>query len=341
MSNGRLQGSIALIGLILALTFGCQSPRQAPRPSGADIKDVEFEFIREARLLDRAEREREEEVARRVADQVARIEAEAESNRQAQEDSRRQAASEPRRPTDPDIAAIDFGDYHALVIGNDTYTNLPHLKTAVGDARAVDELLRNDYGFTVSLLIDARRDELIDVLDRYRETLGARDNLLIYYAGHGWLDEESGRGYWLPVDAKRNRRSKWLSNADITDTLKSLLAKHVLVVADSCYSGTLTRGVDVKLRTADHLKRMATKRARVALTSGGLEPVVDKGGSGHSPFAKAFLDVLGDNHAVMDATRLFTRMRRPVMVNADQTPQYADVRNAGHDGGDFLFVRRR
>ena len=29
------------------------------------------------------------------------------------------------------------------------------------------------------------------------------------------------------------------------------------------------------------------------------------------------------------------------MVAADQTPQYADVRNAGHDGGDFLFVRKK
>ena len=28
-------------------------------------------------------------------------------------------------------------------------------------------------------------------------------------------------------------------------------------------------------------------------------------------------------------------------VAADQTPQYSDVRRAGHDGGDFLFVRRR
>ena len=44
---------------------------------------------------------------------------------------------------------------------------------------------------------------------------------------------------------------------------------------------------------------------------------------------------------VMDGTQLFSRMRRPVMVNADQSPQYADVRNAGHDGGDFLFVRKR
>jgi hypothetical protein len=29
------------------------------------------------------------------------------------------------------------------------------------------------------------------------------------------------------------------------------------------------------------------------------------------------------------------------MVNSDQMPEYADLRKAGHDGGDFLFVRRR
>jgi hypothetical protein len=29
------------------------------------------------------------------------------------------------------------------------------------------------------------------------------------------------------------------------------------------------------------------------------------------------------------------------MVVAQQTPQYADVRQAGHEGGDFLFVRKK
>ena len=86
---------------------------------------------------------------------------------------------------------------------------------------------------------------------------------------------------------------------------------------------------------------MASKWARVAITSGGLEPVADKGGGENSPFAKAFMDVLRDNVSIMDGVQLFGKMRRPVMVAADQTPQYADVRNAGHDGGDFLFVRKK
>ena len=55
----------------------------------------------------------------------------------------------------------------------------------------------------------------------------------------------------------------------------------------------------------------------------------------------AFLKALDENKGVLDGTRLFEQIRRPVMVNANQTPQYSDVRKAGHDGGDFLLVRRR
>jgi hypothetical protein len=239
------------------------------------------------------------------------------------------------------IDGIDFGSYHALIIGNNVYKHMPDLNTAVDDAKAVAGALRDTYGFKVQLLTDATRGDIIDALDSYVETLTERDNLLIYYAGHVWLSEDAGRGYWLPVDARKNRRTNWVSNATITDTLKTLQSRHVMVVADSCYSGILTRGAGAKLRTADYWKRMAEKRTRTVLTSGGLEPVADSSGGEHSPFAQAFIDTLQTNDAVMDGTQLFTKMRRPVMVAADQTPEYSDARSAGHEGGDFLFVRKR
>ncbi len=132
-----------------------------------------------------------------------------------------------------------------------------------------------------------------------------------------------------------------MSKATITDTLKTLQAKHVMVVADSCYAGTLIRGALVGLRGGDYWRRMVKKRARVALTSGGLEPVADTGGGDHSPFARAFIAALKGNDAVMDGTTLFNEVRRPVMLSANQTPEYSDVRRAGHVGGDFLFVRWR
>ena len=236
---------------------------------------------------------------------------------------------------------INFGRYYALVIGNNEYKHLPNLKTAADDARAVADILRDTYGFDVTLLINATRADIIEALDDFREKLDDRTNLLIYYAGHGWLDEGADQGYWLPVDAKRNRRTHWVSNSTITGSLRALNSKHVMVVADSCYSGTLVRGIKIKENTPDYIRRMAGKRARLALTSGGLEPVADSGGGRHSPFAAAFIDVLKANTSVIDGTQLFSQMRRPVILNADQTPQYSDVRKAGHEGGDFLFVRRR
>ena len=239
------------------------------------------------------------------------------------------------------VEGVDFGKYHALIIGINEYKHLPKLNTAVNDAKGVAKVLTDDYGFKVKLLLNPSRDDILDAFDEYQEALGFDDNLLIYYAGHGWLNEESNRGYWLPVDAKPNRRSRWMSNATLTDTLKTMQAKHVMVVADSCYSGTLTRSANVGLRSGDYWKRMSKKWARVALVSGGLEPVADSGGGNHSPFAKAFIDALTSNEAVMDGTQMFGKVRRPVMVSAQQTPEFSDVRNAGHDGGDFLFVRKR
>jgi hypothetical protein len=117
-------------------------------------------------------------------------------------------------------------------------------------------------------------------------------------------------------------------------------AKHVMLVIDSCFSGTLTRAVSTTLRNPDYLRKMSKKRARVALASGGLEPVADGGGAGHSVFAKAFINALENNDSAMDGTELFVQVRRPVMLNAMQTPEYSDIRLSGHDGGDFIFVKK-
>jgi hypothetical protein len=118
-----------------------------------------------------------------------------------------------------------------------------------------------------------------------------------------------------------------------------------MVVADSCYAGTLLReDRGIALVTGSErdvfLARIAQKRSRTVLSSGGIEPVQDSGGAGHSVFAKAFLDALEENRDVLDGQGLFARIRRPVVLNSPQTPEYSDIRLAGHDGGDFLFVRR-
>jgi hypothetical protein len=298
------------------------------------LAEAQKQQVAEAKRLVEIKRQQEEE-ARAVAVLEQKQKEKSASRLAALE--RQQKEEESRQK----FAGIDFGKYHALVIGNNDYKYLKKLNTATSDASAIADLLRDSYGYKVRHLENATRADIFDALDEYRETLTDTDNLLIYYAGHGWLDEASEQGFWLPVDAKPKRRTNWIPNASITGTLKALDAKHIIVVADSCYSGTLVRSAKIPDDSPDYISRMAEMRARLVLTSGGIEPVADSDGTGHSPFARVFLDVLKNNKGVIDGTQLFSKMRRPVMLKADQTPEYSDVRKAGHEGGDFLFVRRR
>ena len=234
-----------------------------------------------------------------------------------------------------------FGTYHAVVIGINDYQHLPKLESAVGDAEEVARVLEDRYGFTVRKLINPNRYDLVRMLNTLRQELGPDDNLLLYYAGHGILDRDTDRGFWLPVDAEPDNEANWVANETITSNLGAMLAKHVLIVSDSCYSGTLTRSVDATLKTGNEreewLRRMAEKRSRTAMVSGGLEPVTDSGGRGHSVFARAFIDRLKEATEPIDAAGMFAQVKTQVVANADQTPEYSTIRKAGHEGGDFLF----
>jgi hypothetical protein len=249
--------------------------------------------------------------------------------------------------TPEQIKKLDFGRFHAVVIGNNKYQKVQPLDTAVNDARAVADTLRTIYKFDVDLVVDGTRQTIMEALYKMRARLGEKDSLLVYYAGHGVVDKDTSRGYWLPVDADPDLPTNWVPTTDLTDVIKAIQARHIMVVADSCYSGTLLRNVEATIATAKSensiqwIERLHSKKSRTVLTSGGVEPVMDGGGGGHSVFAKAFIDALRENKDVLDGQGLFSAIRRPIALNAaGQVPEYADIRQAGHDGGDFLFVRR-
>ncbi len=252
---------------------------------------------------------------------------------------------EPPKPmAEAKIAAPPFGRYHALVIGINTYRHMSELSTAVTDTAAITRLLEDQYGFDVTFLPDARRTDIVRVLENLQAILTPQDNLLIYYAGHGRLDEASGDGYWLPLDAQPNSREQWLANAAISELINGMAAKHVMVIADSSYTGTFARNGDEAANAApdgdrkQRLQRIDRQRSRTAMTSGGLKPILDPGGGKHSVFAKAFLTVLYTNGEILEGARLFAKMRPWVEVSSEQRPGYANISSTAHEGGDFLFV---
>lgn len=240
-----------------------------------------------------------------------------------------------------------YGEYYALLIGIADYQNMTSLKTAIRDVEVVGKVLTEKYGYRTEVLKNASREEIINSLTRYRKKLSRGDNLLIYYAGHGWLDPETKVGYWLPVDSSLDSPAHWISNATITDSIKGLKAKHVMIIADSCYSGTLSRSIVPTINkdydSEEYWKQLSKKKVRVVLTSGGLEPVSDTGSvndPNHSVFASALIKQLDINEKIIDGNGLYKRLSPAVLVNSNQTPDFSDMRMAGHEGGDFIFVKK-
>jgi len=250
-------------------------------------------------------------------------------------------------------AGLNLGTYHALIIGNNTYAEYPKLETALNDAVETEKVLRERYGFKTTLLRNATRYDILAALNKLRETLTENDNLLIYYAGHGEIEDTSNRGFWLPVDAKQDDPRTWISNVSISDILNTIKSNHVLVVADSCYAGTLSVAalprVDESISEdvqREWIAAMLNARARMVLTSGGVAPVMDNGGDGHSLFARAFLETLRQNSGIIDGHSIYRDVLKRVQTRAKQldtrqTPEYAPARYAGHEAGEFFFNGRK
>jgi hypothetical protein len=248
-------------------------------------------------------------------------------------------------------SGVNLGRYYAVVIGNNSYqdSGYPTLQSATSDATAVAQVLKARYGYQTQLLLNSSRLEIMTALNDMREKLGPDDNLLIYYAGHGEL--QGRQGYWIPVDAKLNTPSTWISNAAISDQLNTMKSRHVLVVADSCYSGSLSRSAvpifDTGAMSPDKwsawVSKMASGHSRTALTSGGVQPVLDTGTGKHSYFTRAFLNVLQDNNRLLEAQRMFREVSSSMALAAidspiPQNPRYSPIAFAGHESGDFFFV---
>jgi Caspase domain/Sel1 repeat len=245
---------------------------------------------------------------------------------------------------------LNLGGYYALIIGNNTYQNMPNLASAENDARALQRVLQEHYGFKTRLLINATRADILGALNEYRLSLGDKDNLLIYYAGHGELNERNLLGYWLPVNAKRDDTTEWISDRMITDQIGLMSARHILVIADSCYSGAMTRSSGLRLVAASgqtnemkRLVKLATLPSRTVLTSGGVAPVLDGGAGANSIFARSLIDALAHNQSVLEGSGLYDQVFDPVRKAAarfkvDQSPRYSALSDAGHLNGEFLLI---
>jgi hypothetical protein len=232
-------------------------------------------------------------------------------------------------------------EYYALIIGIDQYSDreIPDLDNPITDARhLMDELVEN-YHFregNIRFLKNATRADLIRSLDEMSSRVGPEDNLLIFYAGHGWWDDDANNGYWLPADADPYEKTNWFRNSTLVDYLKEIDSRHTLLITDACFGGSI-----FKTRSALGSKERAYEKlyelpSRKAMTSGNLSEVPDK-----SSFTKYLVQRLNENRETyLSSEQLFSSFRMAVINNSDAVPMYGEIQKVGDEGGDFIFLRK-
>ncbi|TAL59677.1 MAG: caspase family protein [Bacteroidetes bacterium] len=230
---------------------------------------------------------------------------------------------------------------YALLIGNEKYDDpeISELEEPLKDATEMYNTLTKEYNFdpeNVILLKNATQADIIGTLHRLRSKITPTDNLLIFYAGHGYWDEGMGVGYWLPKDAARNNPVNWIPNTDLTNYLGAIKSKHTLLIADACFSGGIfkTRSAFSATYAVEMLYQL---KSRKAITSGTLTLVPDR-----SVFFQYLIKNLKDNtNEYLSAEELFSKMRMAVINNSENVPQFGTIQNVGDEGGDFIFIKRK
>ena len=232
----------------------------------------------------------------------------------------------------------------AVVIGVDEYrdSTIPSLGGAVSDAEAVGKLFAGNLGYETVVIPNASKAAVIGTLNRLALTMGPKDSVVIYYAGHGDLVQETGQGYWLLSDADAKRPETWLSNADIGRLINQIGASQVALISDSCYSGSLVSDERIRAsREGVDPDKLLSQKSVVVMSSGGNEPVSDSGKRGHSPFSWSLMNQLSQVSKWQAGGNVFERVRFAVARELPQRPQYGASSAAGHQqGGDYLFEQR-
>ena len=235
------------------------------------------------------------------------------------------------------------GKNYFFGIGINTYENFQKLNNARKDVEDVKNLLISDYYFEIEAcknLFDeeATRENIIEELNDLRQRVSKNDRLLIYFSGHGFKDDN--RGFWIPVDARKDRLGTYISNAEVRDIINALRARHILLISDSCFSASLL----VRDATKDiggAFVDWERNASRHVFISG--KGVVSDGEKGkNSPFAHGILKHLHQNRSeALNIVSLANSVTQEVRFNYEQHAELSPLQGSGHEGGQFIFVKKQ
>jgi hypothetical protein len=235
------------------------------------------------------------------------------------------------------------GKYYALLIAIDEYEDpaIADLDKPIKDAEALANVLKTHYVFeeeNIEIIRNATRGQIIDALVGMRKKISPDDNLLIFYAGHGYYDAVSDIGYWIPANGRDKSISTadWFRNSSLTDEINAIKSKHTLLIADACFSGSIFKTRKAFMDGSLAINKLYELPSRKAMTSGTLTEVPDR-----SAFIQYLLKRLeSSSEKYLTSEQLFSSLRMAVINNSDVVPSYGVINKSGDEGGDFVFIRK-
>jgi hypothetical protein len=201
----------------------------------------------------------------------------------------------------------------------------------------------------VTLLLDPTSRQLKAALNDMVYAMGvAKDRaILLYYAGHGeteTLADNTKKGYIIPKDCPLLKKdpmgfaSHAASMRDIESVSLRIRSKHVLMLFDSCFSGSL---FSLIRSVPEDITEKNSQPVRQYITAGREdEQVPDK-----SIFKRSFLvglegdaDMTGDGYITGSELGMYLSAKVVNYTHGRQHPQYGKINNPNLDRGDFIFV---
>ncbi|MCW3807410.1 caspase family protein [Plebeiibacterium marinum] len=229
-----------------------------------------------------------------------------------------------------------------FTIGIDKYETAVwrDLKNAVLDSKSLVKMLTTKYNFEEfphSLYdFEATKENIYQSFNTLKNSVCSDDNIIIFFAGHGNMNPITKRGYWIPHEGTADIHT-WIENSVIKDFIADIEAKHIWLVADSCFSGTFLINTREIFQEKSYTV-LDRNISRWMLASGSEEKVSDGSAGKHSPFCNYLLRVLEQNTNVyLSVLEVINYVQVLTQNNSNQTPIGAFIDNIGHLGGEMIL----
>ena len=253
-------------------------------------------------------------------------------------------------PENSDDNYVRQGTDYALLFAVEDYDHWGKLRNPIFDAVAIQQDLQDIYGFQVELISNPTQESIIGALRKYAEKeYTSEDQLLIFFAGHGYFDTTFEVGYFVVKETQKpendEARMSYFTHSEFRDIIDRMSCKHIFLVLDTCYSGTfdprnVPRGEaeegSERLSPTD-IKRNFTYTTRWYLTSGN-EIVSDGEPGQHSPFVRELLGALrskGGRDNILTIGDISKKLK-----NLKDPEPCSDEFGINQPKSDFLFIAR-